>query len=51
MYNIYKNFANSIDNEIEIEKGNDWQCDTEEKIIYIPLIESQEECEKFINNL
>ena len=50
MYNIYKNFANNIDNEIEIEKGNDWQCDTEEKIIYIPLIESQEECEKFINN-
>lgn len=50
MYNIYKNFANSIDNEIKIEKGNDWQCDIEEKIIYIPLIESQEECEKFINN-
>lgn len=48
--NIYTNFAKSIDNNIKVEFDNDWQCDTEEKIIYIPLIESQEECEKFINN-
>lgn len=48
--NIYTNFAKSIDDEIETEFDNDWQCDTEEKIIYIPLIESEEECEKFINN-
>ena len=48
--NIYTNFAKSIDNNIKVEFDNDWQCDIEEKIIYIPLIESQEECEKFINN-
>ena len=48
--NIYTNFAKSIDNNIKVVFDNDWQCDLEEKIIYIPLIESQEECEKFINN-
>lgn len=48
--NIYTNFAKSIDDEIEIEFDNDWQCDTETKTIYIPLIESEEESERFINN-
>ena len=48
--NIYTNFAKSIDNNIKVVFDSDWQCDIEEKIIYIPLIESQEECEKFINN-
>ena len=48
--NIYTNFAKSIDDEIEIEFDNDWQCDIETKTIYIPLIESEEESERFINN-
>lgn len=47
---IYTNFAKSIDDEIEVEFDNDWQCDTETKTIYIPLIESEEESERFINN-
>jgi hypothetical protein len=48
---IYQNLANTVDNEIVVESGNDFSCCIIDKNISIPLLADIRETENFLKSI